>query len=216
MIENQYTFKSLISCRDPSFDEFFTIYKESLPQREQKSKAQISHMITRPDYKTLLLQKNNQTIGFSILFFPGKSFCLLEYMAIDKDYRGRGLGTELFHRTFDNISFDQKNIYCLIEVDSDRSPGDLKEIKSRIQFYRRLGCLRIDGLSYILPLPSDGPPLQMDFMLYLPAGIKKPTISKHQLKHWLQLIYDKVYNCLPDDPRINQMLCSLPDPLKLA
>ncbi|MBU1418082.1 MAG: GNAT family N-acetyltransferase [Proteobacteria bacterium] len=211
-----YTYDSLVSCSDPSFDEFYSIYEGSLPLRERKSKAQISAVISRPDYKTLLLKRNDVVIGFSMLFIATEeSFCLLEYMAIHPVYRNSGLGRELFLHTFQNVVVsDHGASYGLLEVDSDREQSEDQEMRRRRQrFYRRLGCFRIDRLSYLLPLPGEGPPPQMNIMVYPPDRFL--TISKHQLKQWLKVIYNKVYDCCPDDPRITKMMKYIGDPVKL-
>ncbi len=74
--------------------------------------------------------------------------------------------------------------------------------------------MRIDDLSYILPLPGEGPPPQMDLMIYFQK--KAQVISKMQLQHWLELIYRDVYDCLDDDPRIIKMLKPVPDPIRIV
>lgn len=215
-VEAQYTYKPLVSSSDPSFGDFYRIYVESIPLREQKPKTQISGITTRPDYKILLLKKNDVVIGFSVLFTPAKeSFCLLEYMAVHSAYRNSGLGRNLFLRTFQDFVSNGETVHGLIEIDSDREQSADQEIRRRRQcFYRRLGCLSIDGLSYLLPLHGEGPPPQMDLMVYLPSRLH--LIRRHQLGHWLKVIYNKVYDCSPDDPRIARMIETIDDPVKLV
>jgi len=214
--EVRYTYSPLVSDGDPSFDAFYRIYVESMPLRERKPKSQISAITARPDYKILLLKRNAVVVGFSMLFTPAnESFCLLEYMAVDAAYRNLGLGRELFLRAFQDVASDGGTVPGLLEVDSDREQSTDQEIRRRRQrFYRRLGCLRIDGLSYVLPLRGEGPPPQMDLMLYRPDPL--PVIRRHQLEHWLRVIYSKVYDCSPDDPRIDHMMEAIDDPVKLA
>ena len=207
------TFSPLSSQNDASFKDFLRVYTESMPVREQKSTAQISAMLTRLDYKILLLKRNDVTIGFSMVFAPPEeSFCLLEYFAVDAAYRNSGLGRLLFLRSVDNVFAKTGQIPVLLEVDSDREPSEDQSIRRRRQqFYRRLNCMRIDNLAYILPLPGEGPPPQMDLMVYFQN--KVPVISKMQLQHWLKLIYRDVYDCLDDDPRIIKMLKTVTDPI---
>lgn len=217
IFEEQYTYKQLISSRDPSFDEFYSIYEESIPLCERKPKAEISAITTRSDYKILLIQKKKDlVIGFSILFLPpNESFCLLEYMAIHSAYRNLGLGRKLFLRTFQDVVYSSGPVYGILEVDSEfEQSADYEIKKRRIRFYRSLGCLRVDGLSYVLPLHRESTPPRMDLMIYLPDSL--PLISKYQLEIWLKAIYDKVYNCSTDDPRIVQMMEVISDPIKLV
>ena len=156
-------------------------------------------------------------VGFSMLFAPAKeTFRLLEYMAVDSGHRDSGLGCKLFLRTLqDSLSNRGEPLPVLLEVDSDRKASAHQETrKRRLQFYKRLGCLRVHGLSYILPLPGEGPLPEMDLLVHLPTSFS--AIRESQLRHWVGVIYQSVYNCPPDDPRIVKMLEAVSDPVKLA
>lgn len=197
------------------FNAFFDIYENALPQREQKFKKEIKGMCCSPEYSILLAMKDNIVIGFSIVFIPkDESFCLLEYMAIDQSYRNLGYGKELFIQSHSNISKKSHNIPMLIEIDSVRenSSDQVFRIK-RQQFYRRLGCLCIKNLDYILALPGIGQPPQMDLFIYKPKNLK--PLKKLELLHWLKIIYQQVYHCSPEDKRIYQMLENVSDPVVL-
>lgn len=216
MTSSLYTYELIVSCNDPSFRQFYTIYEDSLPLRERKSKSQISAVLCQPDYKVLLLKRNDAVIGFSVLFVAvGENFSLLEYMAIHPSWRNAGLGGELFLRTFTDSAAGCGTSFGLVEVDSAcELSDDLETRKRRELFYRRQGCLRIDGLSYLLPLPGEGPAPQMSLMVYFPGRLQ--TLWKCQLEQCLQVLYTKVYNCCPDDPRLRQMMRCLGDPVILV
>jgi hypothetical protein len=187
-----------------------------MPLREQKPRILISAMVCQPHYKVLLLKRNGTPIGFSIIFYPlTETFCLLEYMAIHTMYRNSGLGRQLFLRSIQDVVASRGSIPVLLEVDSDRERlADLTMIRKRQQFYRRLGCLRVDGLSYVLPLPGVGPPPEMDLLIYFPDCAS--VIRKAQLEQWLTVIYKSVYDCSPEDPRLTKMTSTLPDPVVLV
>lgn len=209
-------FEPLISSSDPSFDRFYGIYSESMPVRERKPKAEITAMVGQPHYKILLLKRAGTAIGFSIIFAPvSEMFCLLEYMAIDVMYRSSGLGRTLFTRSILNVIDGRGFIPVLLEVDSEREPsGDMTVIKRRLDFYRRLGCLRIQGLSYVLPLPGEGPPPAMDLLVYFHS--RTAVIRRSELERWLRVVYMSVYNCSPEDPRLAMMTSTLSDPVVLT
>src|SRR5205823_6171752 len=102
----------------------------------------------------------------------------------------------------------------LLEVDSDREAcGDREMRTRRQQFYRRLGCVRVSGLHYILPLPGQGPAPEMDLMLY--SAEPERQLSKRDLERWLRTVYRDVYSCSFDDPRIVRMLHDVSDPVRL-
>jgi len=209
------TFEQLTSPDGPSFEEFYNIYADSIPLRERKTRGQISDMLNSPDYRNYCVKRGGAVIGFSSLFAPAReSFCLLEYMAIGSAHRGSGVGKELFQHSVCSITSERGSIPVLLEVDSEREPSPDREVRlRRKRFYKSLGCFQIDGLAYLFPLPGWGTPPEMDLMVYVPIGF--PPIRKATIEHWLKVVYQQVYGCGPDDPRIPRMMKSVADPLQL-
>jgi len=217
MVSNQYQFEELQSGRGPEFEEFYNIYADSISARERKSKAWISEMAGKAEYKILLLKLNSHVIGFSVLFLPQSAdFGLLEYMATASEYRNQGLGAELFRRSVQVAQSQPSEARSLLlEVDSDRERCSDQVLRVRRQnFYRRLGCLVISGLHYIMPLPGEGPPPEMDLLVYPAHDLRQ--VPKSELESWIKTIYQCVYHCSPDDARIRQMLMSVADPVKFV
>jgi GNAT superfamily N-acetyltransferase len=198
------------------FEVLYAIYRESIPVREQKSKAELFTMVSSPGYRFLLSQEHNTVTAFSILFVSAaENFCLLEYMAVDPKWRGRGVGSKLFEETVKSVHREHDGMPILIEVDADReccAEGGARRRRQR--FYRRLGCRRIADCAYILPLPGEGAPPEMDLWVYAPE--RRPTIHRARLERWLQIIYRDVYGCSPNDGRIPIMLQRLPDSIELV
>lgn len=215
-INSRTVYEQLLLDCGTIFEDFYRIYTESLPRREQKPKAQIAAMVTRPDYWVLLARRNGVVIGFSILFIPSReSFGLVEYMAIDRPYRDMGAGSELFRHSVHAVVSNRGDIPILLEVDSDREASADQVMRRRRQlFYRRLGCLRIDRLSYLLPLPGEGSPPEMDLFVYVLD--KSRIIRKSELEHWLRVLYQEVYNVSPKDARILRMTKCVEDPVRLV
>jgi hypothetical protein len=79
----------LITAVDRDFAALYEIYCESISLREQKAKVDLAAMVSKPNYRLLLAHGDSTVVGFSIVYVArGESFCLLEYMAVDKSYRG--------------------------------------------------------------------------------------------------------------------------------
>lgn len=211
-MDDQYQFEELKSGSAPEFEEFYSIYAESISARERKSKAWICEMTGKAEYKILLLKQKGHVIGFSVLFLPhSESFGLLEYMATTSAYRNQGLGAEMFRRSVQASQIRP----LLLEVDSDREECmDRRLRRRRQQFYRRLGCVTLSGLRYIIPLAVEGPPPDMDLMIYPKDNLGH--VAKSSLESWLKIIYRNVYHCSPEDPRIQQMLSIVADPIELV
>jgi GNAT superfamily N-acetyltransferase len=201
----------LQSCGGSTFRELYEIYAASIAAREQKPEAWICAMVRTPEHWVGVMQAAGHVTGFSILYLPpADRFALLEYMAVTPERRNRGLGSALFQQTVVRAT----SLPIVLEVDSDREASADREMRTRRQqFYRRLGCVRVAGLHYILPLPGQGPVPEMDLLLYSAEPLRQ--LSKHDLERWLRTIYRDVYRCSVDDPRIAQMLHDVSDPVRL-
>ncbi len=208
--------EQLKSCGEPTFRELYEIYAAAIPVREQKPEAWICAMVRAPECRVWVMKAAGRVKGFSILFLPpAERFALLEYMAVAPEWRNRGVGSELFKQTVERaVSPERPSLPILLEVDSDREAGGDRQIRARRQqFYRRLGCVRIAGLHYLLPLPGQGPAPEMDLLVYSAEPLRQ--LPKPELDRWLRTIYRDVYRCSSDDPRIVQMLHNVSDPVRL-
>jgi GNAT superfamily N-acetyltransferase len=207
--------QQLQSCDGPMFRELYEIYAVSIAARERKDEAWICAMIRAPEYRFWVLPDAGHIEGFSIVFLPpAERFALLEYMAVAPQRRNHGVGSQLFKQTMARVPPPHASVPMLLEVDSDREASADRALRARRQqFYRRLGCVRIAGLHYILPLPGEGPVPEMDLMVY--AAQPPRQLAKTELERWLKTIYRDVYRCPSDDPRIAQMLRDVPDPVRL-
>jgi GNAT superfamily N-acetyltransferase len=204
----------LETCDGETLRQLYAIYAASIAVREQKPESWITTMMGAPDYRVWIAKEGRLVLGLSILFLPVTlGFALLEYMAVAPDQRNRGLGGELFRRTVEHaVTPEGRTVPVLLEVDSDREASSDRAMRTRRErFYRRLGCARIAGLRYLMPLPGEGPAPEMDLMVYS----TKPLVGlrRSELQRWLESIYRDVYRCSPEDPRIGQMVHHLPDPL---
>lgn len=212
---NGIKFELLDAKDSPSFEDLHRIYLESIPMGEQKLKAQIAEMARRPDYRILLAKREGRVLGFSAIFLPEREpFGLLEYMAVETAERSGGVGTALFLRSLQTVGSVQGAVPVLVEVDSERNTFlEPETVRRRQRFYRGLGCLRVKGLEYILPLPV-APPPEMDLLVYVPSSIR--NIPKASLERWLKVVYREAYGCPADDSRIARMLEPVGDPVKLV
>jgi GNAT superfamily N-acetyltransferase len=210
------TVEQLESSAGESFRQLYAIYAASIAAREQKGERWIAAMVGAPSYRFLVSKAGGVVRGFSILFLPaGEGFALLEYMAVAPGERNHGLGAELFRRTMERaVTPEGRPLPVLLEIDSDREASSDRALRTRRErFYRRLGCLRIAGLRYLMPLAGEGAAPEMDLFIHISEAAG--GVARADLHRWVETIYRDVYHCAPDDPRIAQMLADLPDPVPL-
>jgi GNAT superfamily N-acetyltransferase len=208
--------EQLESSEGETFRQLYAIYAESIATREQKPEGWIAEMIGAAEYRVWVAKAGGLVRGFSILFVPAAGgFALLEYMAVAPDQRNRGLGAELFRWTVEHaVAPEERELPVLLEIDSDREASSDQAIRTRRErFYRRLGCLRIAGLHYLMPLAGEGAPPEMDLLVYSTEPLGR--LGRSELRRWLETVYLGVYSCSPDDPRLAHMLGDLPDPVLL-
>jgi hypothetical protein len=100
----------------------------------------------------------------------------------------------------------------LVEVEAESGDGaELEQRRRRQAFYRRLGCRRVTGLAYALPLRTAGVPPPMELMVHQAEG----SIDRSTLEAALRSIYGRVYDQPADDPRVDRMLAGIPNPAPL-
>jgi GNAT superfamily N-acetyltransferase len=204
----------LTSADGASFEELFAIYAASITLREQKPEDWLRAMVAAPEYRVFTARDAGRVLGFSILFVPpDEGFALLEYMAVASDRRGGGVGAALFRRTVEQAVTPQGGaLPVLLEVDSDREASADQALRTRrLHFYRRLGCVAIAGLRYLMPLEGAGAAPEMDLMIH--RDVPQTPVARGELERWLKTIYRYVYHVSPDDPRIATMLRPVPDPV---
>ena len=191
------------------FADAFAIYHDAIELTEQRTEDGLRKLLLRPDYRFFVARREGKMIGMSVAYVPGEDyFWLFEYAAVIPEARGANIGAQLF---LASRAIAGPGRMGLVEVDADRG----SEMQARrLNFYRRLGCRRIDGLEYQLPLEDYGQPPEM-WLLAL-AAPEIGTLDVNIVERWLRTIYEDVYAKRLDDPRLAQMIDSLPDDVPLV
>lgn len=206
--------KALEHNNSEEFDGFYAIYSTSFPLCEQKSREALLAMQHASFYTIYLAYNDEKIVGFCIMYHPNNDdFFLLEYLAVDENLRGIGLGSTLLKSSIEQLFKTHGIRALLIEIESTEESSSDKEIREkREQFYRHLGALKIDSFDYILALQSLEVPPKMKLLIYHPS---LREIPKGALQRWLEKIYVDVYGCSQNDSRIVQMLEGVPTILNL-
>jgi GNAT superfamily N-acetyltransferase len=202
------------------FDQLIAIYQSSIEISEQRQVSSLNKFLRDPRYTFLVTRENDVVTAFAIMFFPRcGAFWLLDYMAVDKRLRSRGLGEALFSATQDLAAQEcaarrAPGVPCLIEVDqpaADATPND--DPRRRLEFYSRMQCRIISGLRYRLPLAVAGEPPPMSLLIH--SLDHADSITKTQLRRWLTTLYSEAYECSENDERIDMMVSELKDTIPL-
>jgi len=201
----------LIAPDDPAtLDLAYALYAAEIERTEQRPEQEFRALILRPGYRFLAAHLDDELIGIAVSWVPDDGdFWLFEYAAVAPRLRGNKIGANLFLASRHLAGQGRTG---LVEVDAFTG----EDIQARrLAFYRRLGCRRIAGLDYILPLDAFGPPPPM-WLLALTPEADQPTISVHTAETWLRQIYAVAYSKPLDDPRLARMIDPLPDEVGLV
>jgi GNAT superfamily N-acetyltransferase len=200
---------------DSAFAALLTIYRASIEASEQKPADELRRLLQDPRYLCLTAEEQSGVAGFALVFIPaGRQFWLLEYMATDAGRRSKGIGRRLFLSAAEAAAAITPGP-GLLEVDRPGAIVSLgNDIPRRLAFYQRLGCRRVDGVSYILPLDHAGTPPPMQLLIYVdPPPL---TVPRETVTNWLRTLYTDVYGQPADDSRIVGMVEGLPENLRLS
>jgi ribosomal protein S18 acetylase RimI-like enzyme len=197
-------FHRIASATEPEFDALLRIYTESLPASERKNADALRRMIERPEYFFLAAIDAGAVVGFAIATaFVDSDAALLEYMAVDRERRGMGIGAALFRAAVAWPGLCSRYLLIEVESEAERAKG----------FYRQLGARQIEGLAYRMPQVSNAEPPRMDMLVY---GDELPdSIEKARLRGWLAACYGQVYGVTESDGRIGAMMNGLPNTIRL-
>lgn len=197
---------SLLAPEDEdAFEQLLAIYQAAIVASEQKPPAELRGMLRSPGYRILVAREGQRVVGFAILYFPsGGTFWLLEYMAVEQSLRSKRYGERIFSEAKLLGGSVMPGAPCVLEVDQPGEASPADDASRRLGFYRRLGCRRVEGLGYLLPLKSAGSPPPM--MLLVHGLEDRDFLAAAEMTEWLRAIYVEVYAQGPDDPRITAMM----------
>lgn len=189
-------------------DGAFALYRDAIEKTEQRPEAEFRALALREDYRFVGALMDGALMGVAVSWVPPDAdIWLFEYAAVSPDMRGNGAGANLF---FASRYVAGQERTALVEVDAFMG---LPDQARRLTFYRRMGCRRLAGLDYRLPLDAFGAPPPM-WMLALPPD-PVAAVSVLAVEDWLRRIYTDVYAKGLDDPRLAQMIDPLPDDVVL-
>lgn len=162
-------------------EQIVSIYNEYMtsdfPEDELKPLAQILSMVNEGTCTFYALRQNEEVLSYFSVCQKGQGL-LVDYLAVNKKYRGQGIGT----RTLDFLKSISDNKYIIIECeDEEKAEDESNKITRlrRIAFYERAGFKR-SGVSSNL--------FGVDYIILTHPN----NISKHKVKELYSAVYLKM------------------------
>ena len=180
--------------RELELQEMKSIYdrqmKEDFPPEEIKPFASIQAMYDHRVYRGFAMVEDGQILAYAFLVtcdFPDPAV-LVDYLAVDRNQRGRGIGSAMLREMSERFS----GIPVLIESENPDfalNEEDRKKRERRISFYYRNRALdtgvraKVYGVEYrILQLLSPGGEVEENFARRVLTDLYHTMFSPLQLK----------------------------------
>lgn len=143
------------SLDSKEWEKAWEIYNYSFPKHEKRTLKTQALFLKDEDYFCCGIMKDENLCGI-IFYWRFKSKLYIEHLAVAKEYRGLGVGTEVL----EHLKLHGKNI--IFEVD----PQVDEVAKRRVRFYKRLGFKENTYEYYHPPLSEKGAPYRLEVMSY--------------------------------------------------
>lgn len=198
------TIRQLGPGDDDALERALAIYRDAIPLSEQRPEEELRTLLGRRDYSVLTAEQGGEVVGFAISYVPlAEDFWLFEYVATTPAARGQGAGAAMVQEAT-RLAGEGRIGIVEAEAENEHDPVTGK----RLRFYARLGCRKLKGLNYLLPLRTHGVPPPMLLLALAPPDVT--SLPVQAIERWLRLIYIGVYRQSEDDPRIIEMIGDLP------
>lgn len=161
-----------------NFDIFYDILVDSFPKNELRPKRNMQRTMSNEKYILLSFCEENRIIGGTAIW-QLSDFIFIEYLAVDKSFRNKGLGAQILKELTD--------LYKLPLV-LEAEPPDTDIAKRRIGFYQRNGFF-LNDYPYEQPAYSE-----KQAAVPLVIMTSEGFINPERFTDIKRVIYKEVYN----------------------
>lgn len=118
-----------------------TRMRRDFPPSELKHLSSIMGMMNRGIYDVIgAYDEQDRFAAYALLYRPeGEGVVLLDYLAVDEERRGRGIGTQLLLQL--RAYYRDAAEVLLIECERPKAAPDEQEARKRIRFYTKAGAV---------------------------------------------------------------------------
>jgi GNAT superfamily N-acetyltransferase len=183
-----------IKLMEASLSQFGDIYRrllEDFPVEEVKGYEQLEGLLSGGRYKLLLAIEPDQNViaGYAFIYvFDALPAIWLDYLAINQEVRGSGIGSLVFTELA-RYNHHDRGIFLEVEKPVSHQGSEREEQLRRIRFYERLGARKLP-ISYELPTKEGGFPM---YLYYKPAG-NRATITAEQIQLAISEIFSQIHS----------------------
>lgn len=174
--------------------------QQDFPPSELRPLKSIQGLLRQNKYRCLACQEEGSILAYAA-FAMTEGGILLDYYAVDKALRGRGVGSRFLLELKDSPFLSAMN-YVLVEVESLESAQTPEESlirQRRIRFYKGCGCRATGVYSSLFGVEYR--------ILFLPLSSQEP--GNAQVKEHLEQIYRTILTPLVAGEEEYQKVCQV-------
>ncbi len=207
--------KEIRDTNNYDFKEIMMLYLDSFPENERQSEVLIKARIRSGRNQMFGGYEQSKLFTFALIYyFNNPKFCLLDYYAVRKEFRGKGLGKFFLKSLFEALKLKEKKSYIVIEVEDPNYGVNSTERADRIEFYKSLKVAQVKEMRYILPPLSGTESTEMLIMVY-----PKPDhdiINRIDIVNLVKELYIEKYERDPSDPLLKTTLNLIPNTIEFV
>lgn len=168
----------LETAEQKDFERIYELMADAFPQSELRTKDDQMSLLNRKNYKIHVYKKDGKIAAF-IAAWELEGMDFVEHFAVDKKYRGHGLGADLMKAYINQAGSG----LVILEVE----PPENEVAVRRINFYNRLG-FHLNDFPYMQPAMQKGQkPIPLKIMSY------PFPIDEDNLKRCIRIFKSHVY-----------------------
>lgn len=175
--------KELRDLEIKDFRKIYDLMTISFPKEEIRTFENGVKQLSEPNYRILISPTNNDEIAGFIAQWDLGSVIFIEHFAVEKEFWGSGIGSEMLKAYLDNV-----NKLVVLEVeDNETAIG-----KRRIGFYQRMGFF-LSEFGYLQPI------LRGDGKKEIPLKLMSfpEELSKQGFLEFKTDVFTKIYKIRP-------------------
>ncbi|MFB5190092.1 GNAT family N-acetyltransferase [Alicyclobacillus fastidiosus] len=164
------------NIKDVPVPSYYRKLANYFPAHEMKHAHQLQALVEDVPYYGLM-----ETGEYLVLYGDFAEFLFIDYLLVNRDQRGSGVGTRLLQR------LQSRNIPILLEVEPI-DPNDV-DTKKRRRFYERNGFALAQGVQYERE-DRHGESYTMDLLYWSPSQ----KISDDRVLHMMTTVCRRIHN----------------------
>jgi GNAT superfamily N-acetyltransferase len=191
-------------------EAFAAIYEESFPPTEREDTGELLASVDGARRRCWLGWVDGVAVGLAVVFrLEGTPVEFLEYFAVERDRRSRGLGASMLARLRPELD-GAEGVLFEVERPHDATGAERELRERRISFYLRNGATIVEcAPNYRAPDLADGAKTVPFTLMWLPLAAGAPVPTGSLLRRCVVAVLTQAYGLDPADPLVGAVATDL-------